>query len=211
MPIDDKRKIIFIHIPKTGGTSLSSMLFDNIRPSKDKLLGSMVEVGGKYRRSSHCTAQEILLLKPKKFLEYPKVTCVRNPYHRTVSEYFHLKRFDKSHPVLGNINKISFKEFVVSMVDNYGTIRETCQNYKYEDYFIHFLPQVDFLKIDGRMIDVKIFKFEKYHEIEEYFQKKTHLNENKIKKEYESLYDNESRKIISNLYKEDFETFGYRI
>jgi len=212
MPINDERKLIFIHIPKTGGTSLSSMLFGNIQHSKDKLLGSMIEVGGKYRRSSHCTAEEILLLHSQKFLEYSIITCVRNPYHRVVSEYFHLKRFAKKHPVLGYVNKMSFKEFVIGLADNYDIIRETCQNYKHEDYFIHFLPQVEFLKIDGQMIDVKIFKFEKYHEIEEYFEKKTHLNKNKLKEktEYERLYDNESKKIISTLYKEDFETFGYK-
>ena len=66
-----KKKSIFIHIPKTAGTSIL------------KSLGGWA--------GDHCSYREYLQASPTKFKEYFKFCFVRNPYDRLVSTYNYLK------------------------------------------------------------------------------------------------------------------------
>tara|TARA_Y100001972_G_scaffold124261_1_gene173058 strand:- start:1739 stop:2377 length:639 start_codon:yes stop_codon:yes gene_type:complete len=210
MPICDKNKLIFIHIPKTGGTSISRMIFDLERSPNQILLRDVIKIQNYYRRSSHCTSEEVKVLYPERYEKYFKITCVRNPYDRMASEYFHLKRKSPYHPILGNVGTMSFNHFVENIQQNFQHLLDFNKSPR-EDYNIHFLPQVNFLKIDGKIDDFKIFRFEKFYEVEKYFSKKIHLNKNTLKnnKEYRNMYDQKSKAIISNLYREDFEFLNY--
>src|SRR5258707_7699115 len=68
----DEFRCIFIHIPKTAGTSLSQALFG--------------------RHSRHIPYIEYEKGNPRKFRQYFKFTFVRNPWDRLVSTYFFLKQ-----------------------------------------------------------------------------------------------------------------------
>lgn len=72
-PYMDKYKCIFIHIPKTAGTSILSLFMGNeiIR--------------------DHKTADCFKVVNPEKFEKYYKFAFVRNPWDRTVSSYEYLK------------------------------------------------------------------------------------------------------------------------
>ena len=71
MYIDHDNKIVFIHIPRTGGTSIKSAL--NLH---DKIYKEDVY---------HMSANDI----PKECEDYFKFTFVRNPFDRFVSLYFY--------------------------------------------------------------------------------------------------------------------------
>jgi chondroitin 4-sulfotransferase 11 len=73
MYIDHDKKMVFIHIPRTGGTSIKSAL--NLH---DKIYKEDVY---------HMSANDI----PKKYNDYFKFTFVRNPFDRFVSLYFYNK------------------------------------------------------------------------------------------------------------------------
>lgn len=71
--IDYKNKFIFVHIPRTGGTSIESILF------KDSL----------YKRSHHTLKQYYRQIEKKGMnpLDFYSFSIVRNPFDKLVSEY----------------------------------------------------------------------------------------------------------------------------
>ena len=90
MPISHEKKIIFVHIPKTGGTSIEYVLglhgdkqHIGITPYRYQELDLEHLYGGHLQ---HLSAMEIKNLLPTFFNDYKKFTFVRNPWDRMVSE-----------------------------------------------------------------------------------------------------------------------------
>lgn len=80
---NEEKKFIFIHIPKTGGTSVKKILSDKINIDGFKLNGELVE----YNKNTH-----IIINKEqfKKYKDYYKFVFVRHPYDWIKSYYnFH--------------------------------------------------------------------------------------------------------------------------
>jgi hypothetical protein len=71
MPIDDKNKVIFIHIPKNGGTSIEKNL--------------------KMWDSGHRTSESYMKKFPSRWKNYKKVCFFRDPVERIVSCYNYAK------------------------------------------------------------------------------------------------------------------------
>ena len=227
MPIVHDRKLVFIHIPKTGGTSMSSHFFDfdsmkKLKFDKDRLIGSVISIGeGKYRRSSHCTAQEIKDLYPKYFEDYKKIAVVRNPFDRMLSVFEHLYIGRHTVPMIGEIQKISFDDFVSKVYDKWcekeiyklQTLKH--EDKPFEDYYTLLIPQVEFLKIDGVISDqIRIYRFENFGEISSEFGITRKLNTNRRKNwgsNYHTRYHHpESIRKVQEMYKEDLEAFKYQ-
>jgi hypothetical protein len=78
MPISDAHSAIFIHIPKTGGTSIEKALGVFGGHSTTRLFG---------REMQHYTSREVRELFPEKWADYYKFSVVRDPVKRLVSEY----------------------------------------------------------------------------------------------------------------------------
>ena len=85
MVICHNKKCIFIHIPKTAGTSIEQFIKDNDR-------NPIILLGVRNGRSMHhFSALEIKSLFPDLFKKYYKFSFVRNPYDRLLSEYYWCK------------------------------------------------------------------------------------------------------------------------
>src|SRR5947208_3465937 len=67
----NRHRCIFIHIPKTAGSSIALSLF-----------GEQLE---------HITYRDYQIANPRKFDRYFKFAFVRNPWDRVVSSYFFLR------------------------------------------------------------------------------------------------------------------------
>ena len=98
--ISHKYKCIFIHIPKTGGTSIENAL-----------------LGGKKQptRIKHKRAKDYLKQYPKEWKQYFKFTVIRNPWDWMVSWYYWR----------GQNSKTSIKEFLT----NYRLVHKKNSNY----------------------------------------------------------------------------------
>lgn len=97
MPINRKHNITFIHIPKTGGSTVEHLMDMNNEDSlwfvDGKLEhGRSVVIDGVMYAPQHFTWDIISKEYPKFYENSIKFTFVRNPYTRLLSEYFWLHK-----------------------------------------------------------------------------------------------------------------------
>ena len=192
-----KYKLVVPYIPKTASTAIHNVL----RNAVD---------GGKDASHNHYTIPEIIHKYGNSLLsDYISVCVVRNPYDRLWSAWKHLKLHDQTKSEENMIQR--FRDFIKNEL--------SCDFGKY----IHYKPQVDFIYALRKhcMVD-KILRFETLGHDWEMFREWYTLNSNidtqlppRLEISNESVaikddpYDDESRCIIRNLYKDDFKLLGY--
>tara|TARA_B100001964_G_scaffold87320_1_gene98270 strand:+ start:4855 stop:5544 length:690 start_codon:yes stop_codon:yes gene_type:complete len=187
----DKVSSIFVHIPKTAGTSISMALLGIDVPSHLTIHDYKILFGG---------------VKIKNFFKF---TFVRNPWDKILSSYIFLK----SMPV--------DKFPACKIVRNYSDFNIFVKSWINEDNIFlnhHFWPQYHF--ICGRNLKPNvdfIGYFENLYEDYDYVRHKlnmggelAHLNKSiKTSNDYHDYYDSETKEIIRNVYEKDIELFGY--
>ena len=126
--IDNENKVVFVHIPKTGGESITWMIWNKIIPLKDGKHFTIEQYREKYDIQG-----------------YYCFSFVRNPYDKARSFYRYLMQHYSPHRI-----NCSFREWVFDM---YGEPKElfmpqvefvddTVEIFKFED----FKSSVQFLK-----------------------------------------------------------------
>ena len=220
MPIIDKQKMIFIHIPKTAGTSIEEALIDyelNMRGDLRHWYGNInyIDVNNNRCRYELDHSTISYMINQSKFYDktYFKFCVVRNPYERLASEFNHCKsrgsRFIKKHK--------TFKDFVYYLRDNFHVVEnnETINHH----LISHYLPQYKFTHHKGicmmdfvirfetlkkdwlKLCQIKGLDLHELHKSQKYSSKK--------KYNYKHYYTDELRNIVYKLYKKDFEIFNY--
>ncbi len=122
MILSHGRKYVFIHIPKTGGTSLALAL-EGRAMKDDILLGDTPKARRRRHRVKniqtagrlwkHSTLADIDgLITPKLLKTYFVFTLVRNPWDRIVSYYHWLQAQDFDHPAVRLAQSTDFSRFL---------------------------------------------------------------------------------------------------
>lgn len=96
MPFIDKHKLLFVHIPKCGGTSIEEK-FGIAKENDAKAAYSWYtkKIGDRFFAPQHYTPKIIRHFYPERFKDYKKFTVVRNPYTKCISSFFYqLKKED---------------------------------------------------------------------------------------------------------------------
>ena len=188
--------VLFIHIPKCAGTSITK-----------SLEGRMDLPAGHYSASTY---QKVL--ENGIYTKLHKFTVVRNPWDRLVSAYFYVQ--DERHTMGPNafyqkkINKIasSFPEFVKKCIGEGMFL-----------HFNHFVPQCEFVADRAGLVLVDdIIQLESLpmglgdlgKRIDFNFPD-IKMNTSKRTSDYREYYDSDMKAIVSEVYKDDIEMFGY--
>lgn len=114
-----RRNFLFVHIPKTGGTSLSLAL-ESVAVEGDVMAGdtpkavwnASLESPGRaqVKLSKHSTYSDVIsAIVPEDVFIF---TIVRNPWDRVVSYYHWLKLQSFDHPSVQHAKQLSFREFL---------------------------------------------------------------------------------------------------
>ena len=227
MPVYHDYKLIHVHIPRSGGTSIQKELFEDFDGQKVYVGTKPVDLygisGGKVLQ--HLTCNEMLrenYVSIKMFDNYFKFTVVRNPYYRIISQYLWS---------IEDKNATSFHDYIVNIVDNfasYGGVIRFPFNKQSEFQILHLRPQWKFIYNDNRndnnintcpklLVD-KVIRMENYEEevnkfLEEHCDKKTPASKQhkcNYGKTIKNMYtSNELLDIVNKYYKKDFELLDY--
>ena len=136
--ISHKYKVIFIHISKCAGTSVEKAfgidLSDNTETNNSNLFGWNQKHG---LHLQHATPQQLLdygLITKKEWESYYKFIIVRNPYERSLSDYFYMIKDSGLVDTFSNfINKRG--RFKSILNDNTSTLYRGDHLYNQKDYF----------------------------------------------------------------------------
>tara|TARA_Y100000310_G_C20552192_1_gene748657 strand:+ start:306 stop:866 length:561 start_codon:yes stop_codon:yes gene_type:complete len=181
--ISEKHRCIFIHVPKTGGNSIKTILG--------------------LHRHLHSPASH----KPEELLsEYFSFSFVRNPWDRLVSSYVYLKNggmgskldMDAKEKYIDNFK--TFKDFVLN-IDQTGLPNQ--QHLRQQTFWIDreldFIGKFENLQQDFNKVCDKLDILK---------QELPHTNKTNHK-HYTEYYDDETRQIVAEKYAKDIEYFGY--
>lgn len=186
------RKLLFIHIPKTGGTSIESWLSSQLE------IGFYSTIIPSFMK---CSPQHLMVDDYEYFFNEPFsdiFSIVRDPYDRLESEYFFKTRS------LQKELKPKFNPWLRLH------LKKTIANpYHFDN---HFRPQTEFLNEE-----MKIFKYEDGFEkiikyLTDYFELKGDLefpNSNKSDR-YKLHWSARSIQLVNDIYTNDFELLGYK-
>lgn len=190
------KKLKFLHITKTGGTSIEKI---------GKINNIQWGIYDKYLSLNHIHWHYPLKKLPKKLIEkYDWFIICRNPYDRIISEY-HCK-WGGNVTQLKNVfyNKESIKDFNIF-------VRESINNRKKAKYLGHYLEQhLYYIK------NINIIRFENIKDDFKNLMKKYKLYLTLDLHEYKSIkifsindFEKETINLINKVYDKDFKVFGY--
>ena len=216
MPIYLGLNIAYVHIPKTGGTSVAWNLYNQ---NKETGVPS-------YDQSKHESILDIISYAQAKefsyqdFLRMFKFSVVRNPYDRIASWFFYQKKVYSNREYefepcdcVDRFLDSSFEEWL-NNITQYGEAE--CESI--ECPFHKTAEQYRFVLDDnGNFAVDTILNTESLSDDWLVFCRGVpFLNEVPLtienvgpEKEYDSVYTKEARELVYDLYQKDFEYFGY--
>ena len=209
-----EKKIIFIHVPRCGGTTIEKNLWKNefnndfdfdMSDEKHLLQGLVDKYRNKYQFDGlqHLTLNNIKKIYPDECKNFFKFSFIRNPYSRIASAYAGVMTFRKDlRNFLVIYKDTSFKNFLYLIKDNMHT---------------HWLP-IDFFFRDNDLDFIG--RFENFDNDLDELKKLTNMNF--VKKNYSGklnfsdkfnylkLYeDKECIELVAEIYSKDLDRFNY--
>ncbi len=212
MIISPGRNYIFVHIPKTGGTSLALALEDRAKKD-DILIGDTPKAVRRRRRLEdvsttgrlwkHSTLADIEGLRTiDEISEAFVFTLIRNPWDRMVSYYHWLREQHFPHPAVALAKASDFSAFL-----NDPT---TCRSFE-KQHFGHYMTATD--QKEYCQLYIRLEHFE-----EDAAPLCAHLgfdlaigveNRSNRRSDYRSYYSDADAERIGEVCRKDIERFGY--
>lgn len=225
----NEQKILFIHIPKTAGSSIENSLLRHYNLdgySLETFLVAKNEDSTKGpSRLNHMTAEEYInynYIEQSQYKEFFKFSFVRNPWSRLVSEY-------KWHRYY---RKYTFKDWLLKFSPNEGEIltmkdenrwRHVMPQHKYifspnGECLVDFIGRFENLEADFQQVGKHLGEcFPELSKIRE-----SKISENRLKtilikliakeklhESYMDYYDNQTWQWVNEFYRKDIELLGY--
>jgi hypothetical protein len=203
MILSKNKKIIFLHIPKTAGTSITDTISSELKDEK-------IITGGVKKDWNYHSSISLIENRLETLDNYFIFSFVRNPWDRLFSWFSMLKE------VLYKEKNPNFKQWLLSdkheMSDVFFTKNKklsfSAQRTPQIDYMldsngvnrVHFIGKFENIKNDFGIICslLNIDDFE--------------LGYNRVSNHipYRKAYDNEMKEFVAHYHKKDIEAFGYK-
>lgn len=187
-----KSKVVFIHIPKAAGTSISEVLYG--------------------KRNGHLRAENVKkVLGEELYNKKYSFSVTRNPYDRLVSAYNFARQGQTKEGAIALPEQYqtsifeTFESFVVNWLVNQDL----------EKLDPVFQPQHIYIFDDAnQLIVTDLFKLEEIEKVEQMLSDKLSKEikigkKNKSKGYSSKVYSHKLREIVYGLYKKDFMLLGY--
>jgi hypothetical protein len=215
MFISHKYRVIFIHIQKTGGNSISNLFHE-----LDSELIQELPLANTTKRLKHCFISDIqTILSPELFADYTKFSIVRNPYERLFSWYsmFKYQKTDfgiaagamPKADVLGDAVLVEAEAYL----NSFESFLAMPNNGLLERFYYN---QLDYLLIQDKLAVDKVLRFENLsHDFNELAEQLTisatlpHVNQSKVKQDYREVYSEKSKDIVAQRFQRDLNYFSY--
>jgi hypothetical protein len=196
--ISFQKRFLFVHIPKTAGNSIQSILRDY---SEDELVALRDEQDGierfglrnpKYKIKKHSTLAEYkAALGEVQFGDLYKFTCVRNPWDRMVSYYFtptqntawERKKFRKA--IVKALSVADYLRLDKVEEDPFGNV----------DYVMRFEKLADDFRTVCGTLGISPTTLPRYNRSN--------------REHYSKYYDDELRELVRTRFAAEIERFGY--
>lgn len=203
MLISHQYKFIFIHIYKTGGTSIREALRKTHCFPYENLYYTLLRKLKLLPTSSidHVYAKDLKRDIPKFFNAYFKFCFIRNPWDLEVSLYYFMKKCGPKHFQYDIIKNFSFEQYLEWRINE-----DLHQQAEYilddnDGILVDFIGKLENIDEDFNKVCTKIG----------YNAKLKVLNKNlqRTEKDYRTMYNDYTRKLITKNYNKDIELGGY--
>jgi hypothetical protein len=205
--ISHQRCCIFIHIPKTAGSSIEDVIWpDQRRRAPDQLwMGFIDSHRNKYQTGGlqHLFAVHVRQeVGEEIFRRYYKFSFVRNPWDKVISQFFYMKGRPDLQDYVGMQRDAPLAEYLERIARR--------KHVQWEEQ-VRFLldetgePLVDFVgRFETLMADVRTV-FDRLGLVDVDL---PHTNRSE-RGAYQLYYDDECRQRVAEMYRADIERFGY--
>lgn len=224
MPFSDEHKCIFVHVPKTGGSSIENILqmdrTKNLYHRRNKIDG----VSPQHLPINSIRKQ----IGEEKYKNYFKFCFFRNPWDKMVSEFFYRKAqndWPRNNEALSKMSWDTFNEFLDNIfvkskdIEDWDEVRKT-------EFDGHLEPQLSFIgdiEIIGnyqgiRHLQMNFVGFYESLQRDFDFLMEKHLNKS-VKElprvnvgshlHYTHYYNDTTRRLVEEAYKEDIQANHY--
>lgn len=188
--VSEKKKTLYLHIAKTGGSSITDML--RAYRLDDKILTN--------KKLSFKKKKKVFAEIVDNWDKYYKFTFVRNKYDLLVSHW----HYDNA-----KLN-VSFKDFIKNIVVSNKDIYD----YWIDQYYLTTIDGssiFDFVGRNENFIDDLKIPFSKIG-VKKYNPKKR-VNKGKYDKDvhYSSYYDEETKRLVDEKFHKEIEYFGFKM
>ncbi len=216
MLVNNKRKLVFIHIPKNAGTTFKSVLYSTHGDVEwERLFREAWAEEGKVTRNKalfpriypHAPLKSFYASFPEKS-DYKVITIIRNPYERALSWYsfYRTPTYYNRHPQMRAVHYAQqpFLEFLKWYNRSFKSKWEmlpqvwwyTHKKKLHSDYQIRFENLEQDINKVSKELDMDIIKI-------------PHNNKSSETFKVEDMYCDESISIVNEWYKKDFEELDY--
>jgi hypothetical protein len=204
-----ENKTIFVHIPKTGGTSIENEIAKKFlkikRDDQSEFLHKNYTIRGHFKNLKFDTPQghrHSFISEYNDFLDlnnYESFVILREPVSQVLSMYRQIKdnAIANKKIYLGP----SLKDFVFG-------------NCKYDlKFYDYYLNQYKFTHIDGKLKVNNVFLYEKYHEVQDFVEKRYNIKIDKNVRlmkttEDDQILTQDMEREIKKCYPETFDLYN---
>ncbi len=200
--ISFQKRFLFVHVPRTGGNSIQTILRDY---SEDEIVALRREQDGverfglrnpKYNLKKHSTLAEYrAALGEEQFRQLFKFTCVRNPWDRMISYYFRPTRRTTE---LGTAKEfIKMVSKAISLADYLRLEKDETDPFGNVDYIMRFENLPEDFRIVCAKIDIPPAPLPQYNRSD--------------RQHYSKYYDDQLIEIVKEKFAAEIERFGYTL